>query len=319
MPLFGSNKKRMERYLKKYNTIKTIVVCGSYGRKSAIRALGYVLGEDLKITMGINKNFVEDAIVLDYNSGNEFPDIDPDILIITACETDEEAQRYFALANRSQYVLLDFNDVPQEYAKYLQNPNVITYGNEFPADYYFENEWMTVEGCTGNIVNPEREKIHVGHLKVIGEYNLRPLIMAAAVAKLFQIPRDRIKEGLKSYIPLHGRMSPARGLRGSIIIDDSASSSKTSVKYGLQAIYGLDANVRILVAKDVSKLQKVNYDLMSEVLVMGEKPENLKVNSKVKFFADEIEILDYLTPRLETDAIVLLEIPLPELIQSYIW
>ena len=143
--------------------------------------------------------------------------------------------------------------------------------------------------------------------------------MLAAVAKLFQIPRDRIKEGLKSYVPLHGRMSPARGLRGSIIIDDSASSSKTSVKYGLQAIYGLDANVRILVAKDVSKLQKVNYDLMSEVLVMGEKPENLKVNSKVEFFADEIEILNYLTPRLETDAIVLLEIPLPELIQSYIW
>lgn len=52
---------------------------------------------------------------------------------------------------------------------------------------------------------------------------------------------------------------------------------------------------------------------------MGEKPENLKVNSKVEFFADEIEILNYLTPRLETDAIVLLEIPLPELIQSYIW
>jgi hypothetical protein len=58
---------------------------------------------------------------------------------------------------------------------------------------------------------------------------------------------------------------------------------------------------------------------MSEVLVMGEQPTDMKVNSKVKFFADEIEILNYLTPRLETDAIVLLEIPLPELIQSYIW
>ena len=157
MALFSNPKRRMERYVAQNPTIKVIVVCGSYGRKSAIRALAIILGQTMKVTMGINKNFVEDAIVLDYNSGNEFPDIDPDILIITACETDEEAQRYFALANRSQYVLLDFNDVPQEYAKYLQNPNVITYGNEFPADYYFENEWMTVEGCTGNIVNPERE------------------------------------------------------------------------------------------------------------------------------------------------------------------
>ena len=121
MPLFGNPKKRIERYLKKYDTIKSIVVCGSYGRKSAIRALGFILSEELTVTMGINKNVLEDVIVLDYNSSSAFPDINPDIVIITACETDEEAQRYFALANRANYVVLNFNDVPQEFAKYLQN------------------------------------------------------------------------------------------------------------------------------------------------------------------------------------------------------
>ena len=319
MPLFGSNKRRIERYLAKYNTIKTIVVCGSYGRKSAIRALGFILSEELTITMGINKSFVEDAIVLDYNSSSEFPDIAPDVVIITACETDEEAQKYFALANRASYVVLNFNDVPQEYAKYLQNTNVITYGNEYPADYYFEEEWKSIEGCTGDIVGPDNFRIHAGHIKVIGDYSLRPLIMAAAVGHLFQIPDEKIKEGLKSFTPIHGRMAPARGLRGSIILDDSASGSKTSVKYGLQSIYGLDANVRILVTNNFDGMRKINYDLMSEILVLGEKPEKHNFNSKVKFFSDDFELIKYLSSRLETDALILLEIPLPEIIQSYIW
>ena len=319
MPLFANPKKRIERYLKKYDTIKSIVVCGSYGRKSAIRALGYILGEELTVTMGINKNVLEDVIVLDYNSSSAFPDINPDIVVITACETDEEAQKYFALANRANYVVLNFNDVPQEYAKYLQNTNIITYGDEYPADYYFESEWETIEGCTGDIVGPDGFRIHAGHIKVIGYYNLRPLIMASAVGHLFQIPAEKIKEGLKSFTPIHGRMAPARGLRGSIILDDSASGSKTSVKYGLQSIYGLDANVRILVTNNFNNLRKVNYDLMSEILVLGEKPANQKFNSKVKFFSDDFELVKYLSSRLETDALILLEIPLPEIIQSYIW
>ena len=93
--LFGSPKRQIEKYLKKYPTIKVIVVAGSYGRKSAIRALGVVLGQAMTVTIGVNKSVLEDVLILDFNSMAEFPDIKPDVCVITSCETDEEAERYF--------------------------------------------------------------------------------------------------------------------------------------------------------------------------------------------------------------------------------
>lgn len=317
--LFGSPKKQIEKYIKKYPTIKVIVVAGSYGRKSAIRSLGVVLGQAMTVTFGVNKSVLEDVLILDFNSMAEFPDIKPDVCVITSCETEEEAERYFAIANRSRHVFINFNDVPQKFAKYLMNPDVFTYGDEHPADFYYENtELMSLDGFKGVFYDPERDKLPV-NIKVIGEHNLRPIIMACGVARLFKVHRDLITAGAEAIRPLHGRMSPARGLKGSIIIDDSASTSATSVKYGLRALYSLDAPARILVTDDVSKLQKVNYDLMSEILILGKQPEGTKVNPKVKFFSDELELINYMGGRYEEGCLILLEIPLPEIIESYIW
>ena len=319
MGFFDNPKRKIEKYIKKYPTIKVIVVAGSYGRKSAIRALGTILGQALTVTFGVNKSVLEDVLILDFNSMTEFPDIKPDVCVITSCETDEEAERYFAIANRSRNVFINFNDVPQKYAKYLMNPDVFTYGDEHPADFYYENtEQMTLDGFKGIFYDPERDKLPV-NIKVIGEHNLRPIIMACGVARQFKIHRDKITAGAESIRPLHGRMSPAKGLRGSIIIDDSAATSASSVKYGLRAIYELEANCRILVTDDVAKLHKVNYDLMSEILILGKKPENEQLNPKIKFFDSELELVNYLGGRFEDKALILLEIPLPQIIESYIW
>jgi UDP-N-acetylmuramate-alanine ligase len=318
MSLFSNPKRRIEKYVAKYPTIKTIVVCGSYGRKSAIRALAIVLGETMKVTMGVNKNILEDVMILDYNSMDNFPDINPDVCVMTACETDEEAQEYFALANRSKHLFLNFNDVPQKYAKLLMNPDVFTYGDEHPADFYFENEDFSLEGYKGIFYDPERDKLPAT-VKIIGEHNLRPVTMACGVARLFKVHRDDIVKGVENIRPIHGRMSPAKGLRGSIILDDSATMTATSVKYGLQTIYHIDANTRILVTDDVKKLQRVNYDLISEVLILGQQPEGMTVNKKVKFFDDQLDLVSYLSTRQEDKCLILLEIPIPEIIESYIW
>jgi hypothetical protein len=58
---------------------------------------------------------------------------------------------------------------------------------------------------------------------------------------------------------------------------------------------------------------------MSEILILGKQPEGTKVNAKVKFFDDELELVNYMGGRYEEGCIILLEIPLPEIIESYIW
>jgi UDP-N-acetylmuramyl pentapeptide synthase len=133
------------------------------------------------------------------------------------------------------------------------------------------------------------------------------------------VNRDDIIKGVENIRPIHGRMSPARGLRGSIILDDSATMTATSVKYGLQTIYNIEANTRILVTDDIKKLQRINYDLISEVLILGQKPEGVAVNKKVKFFDEQLDLVSYLSSRQEDKCLILLEIPIPEIIESYIW
>jgi UDP-N-acetylmuramyl pentapeptide synthase len=207
--------------------------------------------------------------------------------------------------------------VPQAFAKYLKNPEVTTYGDELPADFYFENHDSGLDGQSGDIVNPEREHIPVV-VKLIGEHNMRPVVMACAVAKMFQIDREKILAGVSAIRPVHGRMSPAKGLHNSVILDDSASTSATSLKYGMQALYNIQAPDRILVTDDVRKLAKLDYDMVSEVLILGQKPVN-NSNKKVLFFTDELDLISHLGERLDENCLVLLEIPLPEIIDSYLW
>ena len=310
-------KSKIERYLRRNPQVKTIVITGSYGRKSAIRCIGMILGQALTVTMGVNPAADPDVVVLDYKSMTHFPDIDPDIVVVTSCETDEEAQEYFALANRAKHVLVNYCDVSQKFAKYLKNPEITTYGDELPADYYFENHDSGLDGQAGAIVNPERERIPV-IVKLIGEHNMRPVVMACAIAKLFQIDREKILAGIDAIRPVHGRMSPAKGLHNSIIIDDSASTSATSLKYGMQALYSIQAPDRILVTDDVRKLAKIDYDLVSEILILGQQPVD-NTNKKILFFTNELDMISHLGERLDENCLVLLEIPLPEIIDSYLW
>ena len=311
-------KSKIERYFRKNPQVKTIAIAGSFGRKSAIRCIGMILGQALTVTMGINKSADPDVVVLDYNSMAMFPNINPDVVVITSCETDAEAQRFFELANRSKHVFVNYNDVPQKFAKYLKNPQVITYGDELPADYYFENHDSGLDGQAGDIVNPEREHFPVV-VKLIGEHNMRPVVMACAVAKLFQIDREKILAGVDAIRPVHGRMSPAKGLHNSVILDDSASTSATSLKYGMQALYSIQAPDRILITDDVRKLAKLDYDLVSEVIILGNSSGTSRNNKKVIFFNNELDLFDHLGNRLDENCLVLLEIPLPEIIESYLW
>ncbi len=316
--MFSNPKRRIEKYFRKNPEVKCIVVAGSFGRRSAIRAIGTLLGESYVVTMGVNKNVQPDVILLDFNSMTDFPEIEPDLVVITSCRTDEEAQRFFALANKSRKVIVNFSDVPQKLAKYLMNPEIITYGDELPADYYYENHDFTINGFTGDIVNPDREHIPA-KLSILGEHNIRPLIMAAAVAKLFQIEREKIINGLESIRPLNGRMQPCKGLRGSIIIDDSADTSDTSVFYGLRTIYALDAPSRIVVTDDLAKLGKFDESHIDEVVALGAPVDHKIKGAKINFFETEVELVNYLGQHYEENGIILLEIPLPQIIESRIW
>ncbi len=313
-----SQKSRIERYLRKNPQIKTIVVVGSYGRKSAIRALGMILGQQFVVTMGVNKEVDADIVILDYKSSAEFPEIEPDMVIVTSCRTDEEAQRFFAMANIAKRVMVNFNDVPQKFAKYLKNPNVFTYGDELPADFYFENSNFTLDGYEGDFIDEERDRLHV-KIKILGEHNIRPIIMACAVGKQFQIPKEKLIAGTDSIVPLHGRMSPAKGIRGTIVIDDSAYIAADDVRLGCATMFALESPAKTLIIDDVRKLYGIDLQLLTDICVLTNMTGTDPNNKKIHFFEDEVDLVHYIGERAEPGGLILLEVPLPEIIESYIW
>ncbi|MBP5656110.1 hypothetical protein J6X15_00810 [Candidatus Saccharibacteria bacterium] len=316
--MFFGTKARLERYFKKNPQVKSIVVAGSYGRKSAIRALGMILGQQFVVTMGVNKNVDADVVILDYKSSAEFPEIEPDMVIVTSCRTDEEAQRFFAVANIAKRVMVNFNDVPQEFAKYLKNPNIFTYGDELPADFYFENNQFSLEGYEGDFIDEERDRLHV-KIKILGEHNIRPIIMACAVGKQFQIPKEKLIAGTEAIVPLHGRMSPAKGIHGTIVIDDSAYIAHDDVRLGCATMFALESPAKMLIIDDASKLEGLDTQLLTDICVLGNTTGTDPKNKKIHYFEEEVDLIHYIGERAEEGGLILLEVPLPEIIESYIW
>ena len=318
MGLFSNPKRHLEKYFARNPDVRTIVIVGSLGRTSAIRALGHVLGQVYTVTMGVNREVeAPDIVLLDFNSATNFPDITPDFTVITSVSSagqTSEAESYFGLANRSRQVLINREDIPAEYSQYLTNPNIITYGDELPANFYFEELETELHGCTGNFVNPEGQRIH-SHVSLLGEHNLRPVIMAVAVAHAFKIPPEKIIAGVESLRPLPGNLAPGRGINDSIIIDDSADTSSASTQLALRAIYELDVPSRILVTGKFDPQIAIDKDLISEVLILDSeaKPQSDPV---FKIFATELDLLDYLATRLEPGGVVLLKYPLPDITVS---
>ena len=82
---------------------------------------------------------------------------------------------------------------------------------------YFDDSGL--DGQKGDIIDLDR-KHFPATVKLIGEHNLRPVVMAFAIARLFQIDDDHIRDGIDNIRPVHGRMSPAKGLHNAIILDD---------------------------------------------------------------------------------------------------
>ena len=315
---FGFGKPKLIRYLEKNPNVKTVLVAGSYGRKSAIRALGIILGQKFAVSFGYNPKVNAEIILLDYESAESMPAFNPDITVITAVRNDDEAQKYFAAANRSKATIINISDVPHEFMHHLQNQNAVTYGDELPANYYFENTAQTFDGQEGDIVNLDGEHIPI-KIRILGEHNVRPVLMACAVGRFFGMDREEILKGVASIAPIHGRMSPARGINGSYIIDDSADGTPSSVQYGLRAIYSIEAPARAIVTDSLEELGEPNYDMLSDVLILTDNIPETVPNPCVHFFNDSLALMNYLGQRAEENGIILLEIPMPEIIEEYLW
>lgn len=190
----------------------------------------------------------------------------PDITVVTSVtdgrmhveHTQEEvAQEMISLANNSRFAFINRDDIDGRFAAFLTNPQISTYGSDSLAEYYYQREGFSIkDGHEGKIITPEYIDGIAVNLKLLGEHNVRPAIVAAAIAIRLGLDIESVVHGLQSLRPLPGRMQVLKGADDTILIDDSYSSSPLTAKSALQTVYSLEVPQRIVVLGNMNGLRQ---------------------------------------------------------------
>jgi len=257
----------------------------------------------------------------------------PDITVVTSVTNgrmqvehslEEVAGEMITLANNSKTAMINRDDIEGRFAGFLTNPNITTYGTSSVAEYYFsEHDFSLEAGHRGSIISPENPGGLQVELRLIGEHNLRPAVVAAAVGYKLGVSEDNIVRGLSSLHSLPGRMNLLRGAGNSWLIDDSYSSTPLTALSALQSLYTLEVPQRIAVLGNMNGLkgifEKAHADLGSQcvpelmdwIVTVGDKanthlaPAARQKGCQVKECVDAIEAGAFVREKLKADGVAL--------------
>ena len=181
----------------------------------------------------------------------------PDITVVTSVTNgrmqvehslEEVANEMISLANYSRMAMINRDDIDGRFASFLTNPNITTYGSDPVAEYNFDDRnFSLTDGHHGFIVSPENPDGLEADVKLIGEHNVRPAVVAAAVGYALGESEENIKKGVESLRPLPGRMNLLKGADNTWLIDDSYSSTPLTALAALQSLYRIETPQRIAV------------------------------------------------------------------------
>lgn len=188
----------------------------------------------------------------------------PDISVVTAISAehmeyfktiDAVAQEELSVAGFSEQVLINRDDIDGKFAKYLTNSHVNTYGTNATAEYHYISENYSIEkGHNGKLIAPDWSDPVSAVINVLGEHTLRPAIAAAAVAIKLGMNQTEIVKGLAKVRAVPGRMNVLRGIKDTVIIDDTYNSSPLAAESSLRVLYQLSTPQRIAVLGSMNEL-----------------------------------------------------------------
>jgi UDP-N-acetylmuramoyl-tripeptide--D-alanyl-D-alanine ligase len=194
--------------------------------------------------------------------------LSPDIGVVTAVSSehmeyfktiDNIAAEELSAANFSKMALINKDDIDGIYSKHLKNPNINTYGTSASAEYHFISmNYSEKEGNTGLYYAPELENSMPATIKLLGEHTLRPVIAAIAVGIKLGMDTTELTRGIAKIHPLQGRMNTLKGIKQSLIIDDTYNSSPLAAESSLRVLYQLLVPERIVVFGDMNELGKTS-------------------------------------------------------------
>ncbi len=240
-----------------------IAVAGSHGKTTVSSMIAHILNETIGCTAflgGIVTNFGSNYI----NSNNQtvvveadeydrsFMTLKPNITVITSIDTDHldiygnyenivKEFKEFAQLNTEDGLLIANHSV--ENLKLNENTTQVTYGID-KGDIQVEN-YRIVDGKYFFDINFGEEIIENFELNLAGKHNVENAVSAIIVAKIMNIPNEKIKKALASFKGIYRRFEKRAANENTIYIDDYAHHPN-EIKALLSSVKELYPNKKII-------------------------------------------------------------------------
>lgn len=147
----------------------------------------------------------------------------------------------------------------------------------------------------------ERVKVN---MRLLGLHQVYPVLAAAALGVVNDIPLTKIKFALEKVEPSEHRMQVFQGPDGSIILDDTYNCSPTALEGAIDTLLATSARRRILVLGEMRELGQFSDSLHRQIAqkIYKEKLDLVFLGQgETQVIADELESLGFWEERLQVN------------------
>ena len=232
--------------------------------------------------------------------------LEPDVAVVTTLadvpvhieffKSPEElfAEKAELVKNLSpeKFVLLNFDDLEVMKMKDKTQAKIITFGFSEGSEFWgYEYELMFREGTPEGIkfkVKNQNQEVPVKILNAFGRHQVYPALAAIAAGKIFDIKLEDAAETLSLYSPPPGRLKLVKGIKDTLILDDSYNSSPKALQAALEVLGEIEAPRKIAVLGDMLELGKHTITAHRDLGRLAAARINLlvTVGVRAKFFSE---------------------------------
>jgi UDP-N-acetylmuramoylalanine--D-glutamate ligase len=244
----------------RYCNAKTVCITGSNGKTTTTLLTGHLLqkaGMNVGVAGNVGSSFAwqlaeeqHDVYVLEISSFqlDGMTNFRADVAVLLNI-TPDHLDRYennFDNYRASKFRIMQ-NQTPDQYFVYCADDPVITANlkenSKGPALIPFSTKRILNEGAW--LENKEKMKINIKseeitmdilELSLKGRHNIYNSMAGSIAARLLDIRKDAIREGLCDFVNVEHRLEPAGYVRGVEFINDSKATNVNSTWYALETM-----------------------------------------------------------------------------------
>jgi len=141
----------------------------------------------------------------------------------------------------------------------IDHKKVFFYGKDFGSIFKIENISKIKEGFSFDILKTDKKIMDLS-VSVISEVQLYSIVAAVIVAKTINISDQKIKEGVKKIAGFAGRMQKLKGIKNSLIIDDTYNASPSAVKMAIDTLKSYPTLQRVAILGMMNELGDISKE-----------------------------------------------------------